>query len=204
MRHSRELCGCNCRFFCQPDTCSCARDGIKCQVLVSPKFCRVLQCSLVYRVYAYEAEGTTRTLRNANTAFLQIFSTFHSSWSTSWFFFFALSRVPYWHIILEHCFYMRVIFFTRTFLCKFRNAQAFAQVSLSPRKASQAVPRRYTAKHHMKNHCLTLFVIINPFPLVFAHFRIFPLRTQYIIYWEYTTHHTSADTTSIVSKKMRT
>ena len=32
MRHSRELCGCNCRFFCQPDTCSCARDGIKCQV----------------------------------------------------------------------------------------------------------------------------------------------------------------------------
>lgn len=32
IRTSREFCGCNCRFFCDPDTCSCSQSGIKCQV----------------------------------------------------------------------------------------------------------------------------------------------------------------------------
>lgn len=32
IRTSREVCGCNCRGFCDPDTCSCSRSGIKCQV----------------------------------------------------------------------------------------------------------------------------------------------------------------------------
>lgn len=32
IRASRELCGCRCRDFCDPDTCFCSRSGIKCQV----------------------------------------------------------------------------------------------------------------------------------------------------------------------------
>ncbi|KAL5279876.1 CSRNP3 family protein [Megaselia abdita] len=32
IRTSREYCGCNCRGFCDPDTCMCSRFGIKCQV----------------------------------------------------------------------------------------------------------------------------------------------------------------------------
>ena len=32
IRLSREFCGCNCRGFCDPDTCSCSQSGIKCQV----------------------------------------------------------------------------------------------------------------------------------------------------------------------------
>ncbi|XP_055684620.1 cysteine/serine-rich nuclear protein 3 [Lutzomyia longipalpis] len=32
IRSSRELCGCSCRGYCDPDTCSCSQSGIKCQV----------------------------------------------------------------------------------------------------------------------------------------------------------------------------
>ncbi|XP_055381670.1 uncharacterized protein LOC129612178 [Condylostylus longicornis] len=32
IRGSREYCGCLCRGFCDPDTCSCSQNGIKCQV----------------------------------------------------------------------------------------------------------------------------------------------------------------------------
>lgn len=32
IRTSREFCGCNCRGYCDPDTCSCSQNGIKCQV----------------------------------------------------------------------------------------------------------------------------------------------------------------------------
>ncbi|KAF4519969.1 hypothetical protein B566_EDAN005469 [Ephemera danica] len=32
IRSSREFCGCACKGYCDPDTCSCARAGIKCQV----------------------------------------------------------------------------------------------------------------------------------------------------------------------------
>lgn len=32
IRTSREFCGCNCRGYCDPDTCFCSQSGIKCQV----------------------------------------------------------------------------------------------------------------------------------------------------------------------------
>lgn len=32
IRSSREICGCNCRGYCDPDTCFCSQSGIKCQV----------------------------------------------------------------------------------------------------------------------------------------------------------------------------
>lgn len=32
IRTSREFCGCNCRDYCDPDTCFCSQSGIKCQV----------------------------------------------------------------------------------------------------------------------------------------------------------------------------
>ncbi|XP_065075257.1 uncharacterized protein Axud1 [Ochlerotatus camptorhynchus] len=32
IRTSREVCGCTCRGYCDPDTCSCSQAGIKCQV----------------------------------------------------------------------------------------------------------------------------------------------------------------------------
>ncbi|XP_070496704.1 cysteine/serine-rich nuclear protein 1 [Chironomus tepperi] len=32
LRISREICGCSCRGFCDPDTCECSLAGIKCQV----------------------------------------------------------------------------------------------------------------------------------------------------------------------------
>lgn len=32
IRLSREDCGCNCQGFCEPDTCSCSLEGIKCQM----------------------------------------------------------------------------------------------------------------------------------------------------------------------------
>ncbi|XP_055917805.1 uncharacterized protein LOC129950052 [Eupeodes corollae] len=32
IRNSREICGCVCRDFCDPDTCACSQAGIKCQV----------------------------------------------------------------------------------------------------------------------------------------------------------------------------
>lgn len=34
IRTSREYCGCNCRGYCDPDTCSCSQNGIKCQVSI--------------------------------------------------------------------------------------------------------------------------------------------------------------------------
>lgn len=33
LRLSREACGCDCRGFCEPETCACSLAGIKCQVL---------------------------------------------------------------------------------------------------------------------------------------------------------------------------
>jgi hypothetical protein len=38
IRTSREFCGCACKGYCDPDTCSCARAGIKCQVSVNVWF----------------------------------------------------------------------------------------------------------------------------------------------------------------------
>ncbi|XP_046808490.1 uncharacterized protein LOC111676408 [Lucilia cuprina] len=32
IRNSREVCGCTCRDFCDPETCACSQSGIKCQV----------------------------------------------------------------------------------------------------------------------------------------------------------------------------
>jgi len=32
IRTSREFCGCSCKSYCDPDSCSCAQAGIKCQV----------------------------------------------------------------------------------------------------------------------------------------------------------------------------
>jgi len=32
IRSSREMCGCDCRVYCDPETCSCSQAGIKCQV----------------------------------------------------------------------------------------------------------------------------------------------------------------------------
>lgn len=32
LRISREVCGCDCRGFCEPETCGCSLAGIKCQV----------------------------------------------------------------------------------------------------------------------------------------------------------------------------
>ncbi|GFX84231.1 hypothetical protein TNCV_3975781 [Trichonephila clavipes] len=32
IRSSREFCGCECKIYCDPDTCSCSQAGIKCQV----------------------------------------------------------------------------------------------------------------------------------------------------------------------------
>jgi hypothetical protein len=32
LRTSREICGCTCRGYCDPDTCECSQAGIKCQV----------------------------------------------------------------------------------------------------------------------------------------------------------------------------
>lgn len=32
IRASREFCGCNCRDYCDPETCLCSQSGIKCQV----------------------------------------------------------------------------------------------------------------------------------------------------------------------------
>lgn len=32
IRSSREVCGCTCRGYCDPDTCECSQSGIKCQV----------------------------------------------------------------------------------------------------------------------------------------------------------------------------
>lgn len=32
IRTSRDVCGCTCRVYCDPETCSCSQNGIKCQV----------------------------------------------------------------------------------------------------------------------------------------------------------------------------
>lgn len=32
IRTSRQFCGCNCVNYCDPETCSCSQEGIKCQV----------------------------------------------------------------------------------------------------------------------------------------------------------------------------
>lgn len=39
IRLSREDCGCDCRVFCDPETCTCSLAGIKCQVRVLLWFC---------------------------------------------------------------------------------------------------------------------------------------------------------------------
>lgn len=38
LRLSREACGCDCRGFCEPETCACSLAGIKCQVVVTVVF----------------------------------------------------------------------------------------------------------------------------------------------------------------------
>ena len=35
IRSSREMCGCDCRVYCDPETCSCSVAGIKCQVCIN-------------------------------------------------------------------------------------------------------------------------------------------------------------------------
>lgn len=37
IRMSREDCGCDCRIFCDPETCACSIAGIKCQVKIPPR-----------------------------------------------------------------------------------------------------------------------------------------------------------------------
>lgn len=37
IRLSREECGCDCRFFCDPRHCGCSQAGIKCQVVSQAK-----------------------------------------------------------------------------------------------------------------------------------------------------------------------
>lgn len=32
LRLSRQACGCDCKGFCEPETCACSQAGIKCQV----------------------------------------------------------------------------------------------------------------------------------------------------------------------------
>lgn len=39
IRLSREECGCDCRFYCDPLQCGCSRAGIKCQVRGPQSFC---------------------------------------------------------------------------------------------------------------------------------------------------------------------
>lgn len=34
IRNSREICGCSCRDYCNPETCACSLSGIKCQVII--------------------------------------------------------------------------------------------------------------------------------------------------------------------------
>ena len=38
LRRSREDCGCHCKGFCEPETCSCSQAGIKCQVINTTLF----------------------------------------------------------------------------------------------------------------------------------------------------------------------
>lgn len=38
LRLSREACGCDCRGFCEPETCACSLAGIKCQVWHNARF----------------------------------------------------------------------------------------------------------------------------------------------------------------------
>lgn len=40
IRSSREFCGCSCKLYCDPDTCSCAQADIKCQVIL-------LNCTMI-------------------------------------------------------------------------------------------------------------------------------------------------------------
>jgi cysteine/serine-rich nuclear protein len=50
IRSSREVCGCNCKVFCNPETCICSLAGIKCQVdrLSFPCGCSKDGCSNLY------------------------------------------------------------------------------------------------------------------------------------------------------------
>lgn len=41
IRRSREFCGCNCRDYCDPDTCFCSQSGIKCQVRLIPDLSKI-------------------------------------------------------------------------------------------------------------------------------------------------------------------
>lgn len=36
IRASREICGCSCREYCDPESCLCSQSGIKCQVVTRP------------------------------------------------------------------------------------------------------------------------------------------------------------------------
>lgn len=49
IRMSREDCGCDCRVFCDPETCACSIAGIKCQV--NPMTCIFSVTALFYFLF---------------------------------------------------------------------------------------------------------------------------------------------------------
>lgn len=52
IRTSREFCGCNCRDYCDPDTCFCSQSGIKCQVSDSTSSCNRIDGLFVRAMHA--------------------------------------------------------------------------------------------------------------------------------------------------------
>lgn len=58
IRLSREECGCDCRFYCDPRHCGCSQAGIKCQVTV-------FEC-----VCAWEYEGSSECLSLSLSIFI--------------------------------------------------------------------------------------------------------------------------------------
>lgn len=73
IRTSREYCGCNCRGFCDPDTCMCSRFGIKCQVgcasffVVSFKLDIDIISKHVYKIY--RCDSISRRQRDTSSTF---------------------------------------------------------------------------------------------------------------------------------------
>ncbi|XP_065339860.1 cysteine/serine-rich nuclear protein 1 [Cloeon dipterum] len=66
IRKSREICGCNCDGYCDPDTCTCSRSGIKCQV-DRPNF----PCSCTRDGCANSAGRIEFNLERVRTHFIQ-------------------------------------------------------------------------------------------------------------------------------------
>lgn len=56
IRMSREDCGCDCRIFCDPETCACSIAGIKCQVIP-------MACMCFSPIFAFVSSRTYCTLK---------------------------------------------------------------------------------------------------------------------------------------------